>query len=497
MDMKTTKNITKNIVYVIVALLLVNVTACKKLSSYDYPPASGTAYDIIGADSRTADNNYTNFRYAVDKAGLDDLFTSGDYTYFVPTNLALNNAGYTIAVLQNMTAADAVVLVKSHIVAGRFDVKTISGSQQQTTLSGSKITVQKIGDLCYVNGGDILVPSQVVANGFFNPTTTCLASRNTLMDVITAISPATASSQFLLTAITRASTSGTNFTALLTGSTPYTFFAPTNAPTNAAFTDAGLGSVALINAANATTLADMLKYQLVAGAKLTTNFDSIPVTAYNGTPLYFDKIPRKVNGYTTPLTNFTSWFANGILFGNNIASNLTATNGVIHTVNRFFPAPITTNTLATINADPTLTMFYALIQRASTADPNYNFAVWLADPTKSYTVFAVNNTGLQAAGYASIAAINAADPIVLAQTLKLHIIAKRLNNISVAEGGSVNTLLPDPANYTSGGYAQLRVTTSGGFKIQGASNSAGITVTKPNTVTTNGILNIIGSILLP
>lgn len=493
--MKTTKNIKRNIIYAVIALLLINISACKKLSSYDYPPSTGTAYDIIGADSRAADNNFTNFRYMVDKAGLDNLFTGGDaYTFFVPTNLALTQAGYTLAILQTMPAADVAVLVKDHVVAGAIDVKAISGSQQQTTLSGLKITVQKIGNLLYVNGGDILNPSQPVVNGYLNQTNTCLASRNTLMDVITAISPAAAASQFLLTAIARANTGGTNFTALFTGSTPYTFFAPTNA----AFTAAGLGSVALINAANATTLANMLKYQIVAGANLTTAFDSITVTAYNGTPLYFDKIPRKVDAYTTPLTNFTSWFANGILFGNNIASNLVATNGVLHTVNGFFPTPVTTNTLARINADATLTMFYALIQRASTADPKYNFAAMLADPLKSYTVFAVNNAGLQAAGYADVAAINAQDPTVLANILKLHIIAKRINNLSVAEGGAVNTLLPNSANYATGGYAQLTFSTSGGFKIKGPSNAASVAVLTPtNVVTTNGILNIIGTLLAP
>lgn len=58
----------------------------------------------------------------------------------------------------------------------------------------------------------------------------------------------------------------------------------------------------------------------------------------------------------------------------------------------------------------------------------------------SYTVFAVNNTGLQAAGHANAAEINADKPGVLADILKLHIIPWRLNNINIAENGAVNSM---------------------------------------------------------
>ena len=479
--MDNMKKITKTILYAITAFIFINLASCKKLSSFDYPPAAASAFDIISAD-----NNFSTFKYIVDKSGLSDLFTGKDpYTIFVPTNSAFLNAGYTLTILQTMSVADVTVLVKNHIVSGAIDVTTLGASQDEITSSGLKVTVQKIGNLSYVNGGDILTPSETVSNGFVNIINTFLVSKATLNDAINTYSNATTNSQltFLAAAIARASTGSTNFTNLLTGTIPYTLFAPNNG----AFIDGGYATIAAINLAAPDVLGNILKYHLIAGAKFTTAFDSVPVTAYNGNPIYFDKISRNVTSSVTIATNVTIWYANGISFGNNMPSNILATNGVMHEVSRLLPTPVTTNTLDRIKSDANLTMFLALIQRASTADPKWNFETLLSDPAKSYTVFAINNTGLQAAGYSNAAAITAESPTVLAAILKLHIINKRLNNINIADNGAVATLAG----------SNITFILTGGFKVQGPSNSTAIPVITANVVTTNGLLNIIGAVIKP
>jgi len=443
------KKITKTILYAITAFIFINLASCKKLSSFDYPPATGSAFDIISAD-----NNFSNFKYAVDKTGLGDLLKGKDeYTIFVPTNAAFINAGYPLATLQTMLSADVAIIVKNHIVAGKIDIKTLGNKQVETTLGGLVITVQNIGNLSYVNGGDILNVNQTISNGFLNTTNTVLVSKPTLTDAVNGNSQLT----FLAAAIARASTGSTNFTNLLSGNTPYTLFAPSNN----AFIDGGYASIAAINLVAPDVLGNILKYHLIAGTKFTTAFDSVPVIAYNGNPVYFDNTPRVVTLATTIATNVSLWYANGINFGNNTPSNLVAANGVMHVIPRLLPTPVVTNTFDRIKADANLTMFLALIQKAGTADPVWNFAALLSDPAKSYTVFAVNNTGLTAAGYANVAAINAENPAVLAAILKLHMINKRLNNINIAD------------------------------------NATSIPVTTPNVVTTNGLLNIIGTVLKP
>lgn len=464
------KSITKILAIMILPCLL-GLAGCKKISSYDYPSATATPYVLIGND-----NNFSVFRSIVDRVGLADLLNNNDaYTVFAPTNTAFSSVGYTTTYINTMTNADLTILVKNHIVQGKVDVTSATGPL--TALSGRPISIKKIGNSYYVEGGDILNANLPTNGGYFNTTNRMIFNKGTVIDVINTynigVTTVAAQLTYLAAAITRASTGSTNFTTLLTGTDQYTLFAPTND----AFNNAGYASVAAVQAAAPDVLGNLLKYQMIQGTKLTSAFDSTAVKAYSGTNIYFD-VSQNSN-------KVTSWFANGINFSTT-GGNLTANNGVLHVVGRFFPAPVTTNTLDRINADATLTMFAALITRASTADPKFNYTNMLSG-NSSYTVFAINNTGLIAAGYANVAAINAESPAVLAAILKLHIVPKRVNNISVAEGGTVASL--------SG--TNLTINTSGGYKVKGPSNAASITVATGNVVTTNGILNIISSILTP
>jgi uncharacterized surface protein with fasciclin (FAS1) repeats len=489
--MKLKQITAKNLIYAAAVLFLLNSTACKKLSSYDYPPAVGTAYDILKND-----DNFSYFYTAVTRAGLDDLLKGGQaLTIYAPTNAAFTASGYTSGMIEDMAVEDLDILVKDHIVSGATDVKTITGSQQQTTLSGQKITVEQIGDLYYVNGGDILSASQEIVNGFLNVSSTLLVSSPTVMDIINNYGGSgNAKLTYLAAAIERASTGSTDFTSLLSGSNPYTLFAPNNG----AFIDGGYGSIAAIQAADPETLGDLLKYHLMTGARFTTAFDSLPVTSYNGSPIYFDKNRRVVISTTTPATNFTYWYANGITFGNAVPSNLLANNGVVHTVSRFLPVPAGVSSLDYIEADTSLSMFRAIIAKASEADPNANFETMLSSPDSSFTVFAITNDGLMDAGYANEAAIDNEDAVVLADLLKYHMLAKRVNNISVDDGGAVKTLLTEASSDT--GYVTHKVIylmKSGGYSVKGPANVSEIPVIDGNIVTTNGIVNIIGSVLKP
>lgn len=474
------KKITSIILSSISVLLLVSQSSCKKLSSYDYPASDGSAYELIKADL-----NFSYFRYIVDKARLaDTLNGKGEFTVFTPTNGAFISSGYTLALLQLMPMDSVTMLVKNHIIPGKVDVKNVTVAQ--TSLNNSQITLQKVADSYYADGGDITNPNQPTTNGFVNVINKVLVTKNTLTEAISSYVNATANSQltFLTAAITRASTGSTNFTNLLSGSTPYTFFAPNNN----AFIDGGYATIAAVQAAAPDVLGNLLKYQLIAGANLTTAFDSVPVKSFNGVNIYFDKIKP---------VQTTFWYANGILFGNVGSPNIMGKNGVVHTVSRFLPAPISTTTLDRIQSDTTLSMFYALIIRASTADVNFNFQKMLSDMSASYTVFAVNNAGLRAAGYANVAAINAEKPAVLADVLKLHLINKRLNNINIVENGTANTLLKIDNTSGTTSYDQLTFTMTGGYKVKGPSNVTSVVVIAGNIVTANGLLNIIGSLLQP
>lgn len=463
----------------IVALVVISVVSCKKLSSFDYNNSPVSIYEILKQDP-----NFSNFRFIIEKGNLTENLNGNDQlTVFVPTNAAFTAAGYPLSTLQQMNSSDLALLAKNHLLKGKLDITTLNGLQ--TTLSNQQVNVQTIGKFEYVDGGDITNQNVAAANGFVNIINKLLVTRNTVNDVISSYTNATTNSQFtfLAAAILRASTGSTNFTALLTGPDAYTLFAPNNG----AFIDGGYATLAAIQAAVPDVLGNILKYHLVVGTKLTTAFDSLPVKAFNGTNIYFDKDKS---------VRTTLWYANGISFGNNMPVNLLAKNGVVHSISRLLPAPVSTNTLATIQANSSLSMFYALILRASTADPNFNFQNILSDPLSSYTVFAVNNAGLQSAGYANVAAINNESPAVLAKILKFHMLYKRMNNINIIDNGFLPTLLRIK-NGADERSAEITFTITGGYKVKGDTNINSIPVLTSNVVTTNGLINIIGSVLTP
>lgn len=463
-------------------MLFIGLTSCKKLSSYDYP-AQATAYGILKEDI-----SFTYFRYIVDRTGTKELLDNkGNYTVFAPTNGAFLNAGYTMNILSTMSMDSLTTLTKNHILDTKKDLQATNGQVELTTMSSLKVLVQKIGENLYIDGGDISSADVAITNGGFNVINKVLDTKSTLKEAIFTYSHATTKSQltFLLAAITKASTGSVNIDALLDQSTPYTFFAPNNG----AFIDAGYATLAAVNAADADVLGNLLKYHFIAGSKLTTEFDSVAVASSNGVPIYFDNF-KPFNGRTT------YWYANGVTFGNGSPSNIIAKNGVMHVVSRMLPVPVAETTLQLIRASADLTMFNALIQRASTVSGGLNFEAMLS-ASSSYTVFAINNAGLQAEGYADVAAINSEPAEILADILKFHILPKRVNNMNIAENSGVNTLLKitNAAGVESNTAITFLVT--GGFKVKGGSNINTVPVITGNIVTTNGVLNVIGTVLKP
>lgn len=470
----------KNI-YIIAVVLsgMLAMSACKKPSAFKYPDQA-SSYSILYDDV-----NYTYFIYAINKAGLTATLQGGDKnTIFAPSNAAFINSGYTLAVLQNMSVADVTALVKYNMVAGAVDVKTTSTSQSLTNLAGKKITVQQVAGHLYVDGGDITSPSLSATNGYVNYINKVLTVKATLLDVINNYNNTTANSQltFLAAAIARASTGSTDFTSLLTGSTPYTFFAPNNG----AFIAAGYANLAAVQNAAPDVLGNILKYHLIAGNNLLTAYDSVAVNSYAGTPIYFSKDYQVRTSY---------WFVNGIGCGNNFPSNMLAANGSMNIISAVMTPPLTVNTLAYINSNSTLTMFYALIQRASQSGTD--FASMLSSATSTYTVYAVNNTGLTAAGFANAAAVTAADPATLADILRLHMVQKRINNVSITTGGTVLSTLPNAGTANPVTYDPLTLTNANPFTVKGPGNAAAIAYVTSSVVTTNGLVNVIGTKLLP
>ncbi|RYZ63100.1 MAG: fasciclin domain-containing protein [Chitinophagaceae bacterium] len=452
--------------------------SCKKQSSVDMPPSIVNAYDAFSEDSY----NFSSFKYLIDRAGQADLLRSGTYTIFAPNNQAFIAAGYTTAAIQAMSKDSVVRLLRNHLVDGKMESSGLMTGQQLTTLNGDKLLVQKVGNDLYVDGANITNTNETVSNGVFHVINKVLAKRSSLLERLSTYANSTSNSQFtfLMAAIARASQGSTDFNALFSDpAANYTFFSPNNG----AFIDGGYTSVAAVTAAVPDTLGRLLKRHMISSRLLTTDFDtSKPQTTLGGTLVYFDRLKPGTTTYN---------YANGLIVYGGSSNMLGGNNGVIHSVSRFLPIPQTVTTLARIQSDTTLSYFNAALVKASSG--GIDFVKMLSDPAASYTVFAVNNAGFRSAGYATAAAVSNESAATLAKMLQLHLLNKRINNINIAENGTVQTLLTTD----TGTPVSLTFTLTGGFKIKGASNVNTIPVITQNIVTTNGQLNIIGSLLTP
>lgn len=459
------------------------ISSCKKLTSFDAPPGNTDAYSIISDDPAT----YSYFKYIVDRAGMGDALKNGGYTVFAPTNTAFLSAGYSTTNMQNIPLDTIALLVKNHLVEGQVDLNSISGTKQFTALSNELITIQKSGDRLYADGGDITNQSKHVSKGALNTINKLLVGSPSIYERLMKYYTTTTNNAFtmLIAAIDKASQGSVNYKQMLMDpEANYTFFAPTNL----AFIKGGYATVAAVTAANANTLGTILANQLVVGRKFTNDLDTTQaIQTLSGISIFNDRLYQS--------NRYSYFYVNGLSTSGG-GANMMAGKSTINAVRRFMPAPLNVSTLAKIQTDATLTFFYKALQ-VGTAAGKYDFIKMLSDNTNSYTVFAINNSGFQANGFPTLQSISDANPSIISDMLLFHIVNKRNNGGNYDDNANIATLyLQQNLNGTKT-LASITLSNTPSFTVKGPTNQTAFTVLSPNTVTTNGILNIIGGILTP
>jgi uncharacterized surface protein with fasciclin (FAS1) repeats len=172
-----------------------------------------------------------------------------------------------------------------------------------------------------VNGARVTQADVAASNGVIHVIDQVLVPpAGTLLQVIQALNTANNNQySLLIAAATRAGAAV--ITALSTATGPYTVFAPNNA----AFTAAGFGTEAAINAATPAALQAVLLNHVVGARVFSTNLVSGSVNAAGGGPL---AIVVGSAGVTV------SGKGNGTNVANVTRTNIVATNGVIHLIDR-------------------------------------------------------------------------------------------------------------------------------------------------------------------
>lgn len=262
-----------------------------------------------------------------------------------------------------------------------------------------------------------------------------------------------------------------NLQATLSGTGPFTVFAPDDA----AFTASGI-TTASINTLTQAQLQAILLYHTI-GSKITAA--DVPagpnakVATASGDSVFVTK-------------NSTGVYINGIKV---ITADIAASNGVIHTIGKVLMPP-TGNTVETAVAGGLDSLVKAVTRATNAPGGDATLAATLGNAR--LTVFAPTNAAftqlLVALGLTKIDDIPIA---TLVAVLKYHVVSGRAfssdlsnGNLAMLAGG--NTVI----NLTNG--------TSGGPTITGNSNGTNRSnIITTNIITRNGVVHLIDRVLIP
>lgn len=311
--------------------------------------------------------------------------------------------------------------------------------------------------------------------------TACKDEENpvTIPTAQTIVQQLTSNSQFTLlnAAVNRA-----GLAATLSGTGPFTVFAPTDD----AFRAAGFADAAAINAAPAATLTSILQYHVVSGSVASSSIavgqTARPTSLSTNGTVYVSKAA------STSGTTGTGVSVNGARV---VQADVQASNGVIHVIDQVLLPPAG-NILAVAQADTSLSLLTAAALRGGALVTGA-----LSSTATALTVFAPTNAAFRAAGFPTAAAINAAPEATLTAVLTNHVIANARAYSPTLTSGPIATF--------GGGSLTATVGTGGSVTLLSRGNATNVSNVLANTPTarnrdinaTNGVIHKIDRVLLP
>ena len=243
------------------------------------------------------------------------LQSDGPFTVFAPTDQAFTDAGIDLSTFETTEDITALAdLLTYHVVSGTVLSTDLTDGMTTAALNMDDLTFTVNSDGVKVNEATVTSPDVIASNGVIHVIDKVLMPPADLQDIPT-IAQGTGVHGALVSALTQA-----NLVSTLQGSGPFTVFAPTDQ----AFTDAGIDLTAFTTDEQIATLADILTYHVVSGNVLSTDLtDGMQASAING-----DKVSFTVNSEGVKVNDATVSSADVI-----------ASNGVIHVIDKVLMPP--------------------------------------------------------------------------------------------------------------------------------------------------------------
>jgi uncharacterized surface protein with fasciclin (FAS1) repeats len=270
------------------------------------------------------DPNLSILVQALVKTNLDrTLMGPGPFTVFAPTDAAfvafLKTTPY--ATLNDVPDAVLTQILLNHVVSGNVKSTNLSTGYVKTLAKSATSGTNTMS--MYVD-----LTSGVKLNGVAKVITADVMASNGVIHVVdavinlpTIVTHATANANFTSLVGALTSPGQPNFVSILSGTGPFTVFAPTNAAFTALNTELAPGGIAGVSAANLTKV---LQYHVANGNVLAASLTEGQKVATLQVPQTFE----------IQLTGGAKIKDNANRITNIIATDVQCSNGVIHVVSR-------------------------------------------------------------------------------------------------------------------------------------------------------------------
>jgi uncharacterized surface protein with fasciclin (FAS1) repeats len=340
-----------------------------------------------------------------------------------------------------------------HVYAGAVNAADVTDGMTVAMVNGDDASFTVSSDGTVMIGDATVTTADVISsNGVIHVIDTVLMPPADLVD-IPSVAVGTGVHTALVAALTKA-----DLVSTLQGDGPFTVFAPTDQ----AFTDAGIDLDSFSTDEEIATLADILTYHVVAGSVLSTDLeDKTTTTAVNGDSLAF------------------AVDADGVMVNdaNVVSADVLASNGVVHVIDKVLMPPIE------IEPDiPTVAartgVHTALVAALTQAD-----LVTTLQGDGPFTVFAPTDDAFAAAGIDLTTFDTDEEIAALVDILLFHVYSGAVNAADVTDGLTVTMVNGDEATFT--------VSTDGTVMVGDA------TVTSADVIASNGVIHVIDEVLMP
>ena len=384
-----------------------------------------------------------------------DLVTTlqgdGPFTVFAPTDDAFAAAGIDLTTFdtdeENATLADILLY---HVYSGAVNAADVTDGMIVTMVNGDDASFTVTDDAVMIGGATVTTADVASSNGVIHIIDSVLMPPADLVDIPT-VAASTGVHTALVDALTKA-----DLVSTLQGDGPFTVFAPTDQ----AFTDAGIDLDAFTTDEEIAVLADILLYHVYSAPVMASDVtDGLTVTMVNGDDASFTVTDGTVMVGDATVT----------------AADVMASNGVIHVIDKVLMPPADLSDIPTIAGGTGV--HTALVAALSQAN-----LVTTLQGDGPFTVFAPTDQAFTDAGIDLDSYTTDEEIAALADILLYHVYSGAVNAADVTDGLTVTMVNGDDASFT---------VTDGTVMVGDA------TVTAADVIASNGVIHVIDKVLMP